>query len=92
MNDRSTNSAPQNICDLFTYFIYITPTSFAGSLFFPSLEREKGREEERPWERGWHNTRVPNVYNLINQDLEVLDLVSRFSFSKLSYRIACSLT
>ena len=36
-----------------------TPTSFPGSLFFPSREaRERdrqsssGREEERPWERG----------------------------------------
>ena len=28
------------------------PRSQGLSLFFPSLEREKGREEERPWERG----------------------------------------
>ena len=49
---------------IYPIFIYITPTSFPGSLFSPSLEREKGREEERPWERGWHNTRFSNVYNL----------------------------
>ena len=35
-------------------------TSFPGSLFFPSLERDslsrlQGREEERPWERGCHH-------------------------------------
>ena len=29
------------------------PTSFPGSLFFPSHRAREGREEERPWERGW---------------------------------------
>ena len=31
----------------------VAATSFPGSIFFLPLSRSRGREEERPWERGW---------------------------------------
>lgn len=67
-------------------------TTFSGSQIFPLLSRSRGREDERPWERGctqylfvFSEENVLPVHVIPARFVRQVAYISQFLFFKLSY-------